>query len=210
MKHHILGDHRRDIRRVEEAADEDGVVSNIEPAEDVSCFFCRPGKAWFEKSVGKVLFIESIEDFVQIDIPALRSPDPDTTTTAAHNPCSFLDLVAQYKSPINLVIRRIDFFSVQLRQKNQRQRTVYLLRRIREDVTDSDDQAVLMKPGSVIQAGERKKLDFDFRDGSPGPKFAVRGLEDRCQIVHVLTKEDQKSGSLRFAQASAKADATCC
>src|SRR5215510_8661313 len=105
MKHHILSDHSRDIRRVEEAADEDGVVGDIEPAEDVSCFFCRPGKARFEKSVGKVLLIESIKDFVQIDIPSLRPSDPcHTATTVAHNPCLFLDLVAQDKRPIRLVI----------------------------------------------------------------------------------------------------------
>src|SRR5215831_6717597 len=37
----------------------------------------------------------------------------------------------------------------------------------------------------MVQTGERKKLDSDFRNGCAGPKFAMRCLEDRFQAVHI-------------------------
>src|SRR5262245_5465249 len=119
MKHHVFGDCERNFRRVEEAADEDCVVGQIEPTEHISCFSSRPGKAWLRQSIRKVLLVEPVEQLIEIDIASSRSSRPSEPAAVVSNETrAFLNFVAQDKHPIRQVIGFVDFLSVKLREEN--------------------------------------------------------------------------------------------
>ena len=117
MKHHIFDHTRRNICRVEEAADEDCIAADIESAEHISRAFRRPGKAWLHQSVREVRLVEPVEYFVQIDVATLRafgSCEPATVVPYASG--AFLNSVAEDKRAIRAVVGVVDLFPVQLCQ----------------------------------------------------------------------------------------------
>ena len=71
MKHHIFGDVKRNGWRVEEAADKDRIVNDVESAKHVTRPLGRPRQMWPYKGVGEVLIVESIKDVAEVDVSAL-------------------------------------------------------------------------------------------------------------------------------------------
>ena len=61
VEHHGCGDIRRDIRCVEEPANEDRVIGRIITAKDIPGSLCRPGEFRLMNRAVEVLLIETVE-----------------------------------------------------------------------------------------------------------------------------------------------------
>src|SRR5438876_225416 len=101
-----------------------------------------------------------------------------TASLCARNPCALLDIVGQNEGPVGPVMAVVDGFAIQLCQQNQRKRPVDVVRRVREDIAQSNQQAILVQSYRVIEACEGKEFDFDFRKRRSWAEFAMRCCED--------------------------------
>ena len=74
---------------------------------------------------------------------------------------------------------------VELRKKDERERAMYLERRVGKDIAQPDDEAILVQTDGVIQSGKRIKVDFDFRKRRPRADLAVRVCKNQVKLLHV-------------------------
>ena len=64
VKHHVFDYCERDLWRIEQAADEDGVVGNVESAKHMPRLFDGPRNMRFCHGAAEVLAVEAIEHLV--------------------------------------------------------------------------------------------------------------------------------------------------
>src|SRR5436190_7283757 len=101
----------------------------------------------------------------------------------------------------------VDLFPVQLGKKDERQRPVHLVGSVREDIADANSQTIFMQPGGVIQPGERKELDTDFRERGSRAKFAMRYCKDGADLRHHCSLRFFSVFGTIFSASLASADA---
>ena len=197
---HVLADIRRDFQRVEDAADEDRVVSCIKAAEYVARFFRGPGEAGLGNAPGEIASIQSVEQRFQIYIAALKAADARRTApAAAGGACASLNVVFQDECPISLMMRVIDFLAVQLGKQDQGQRMIDSRRRVREDIADANSEPVFPQPGGVIQTGEREELDRYVGDSGFRPNLPVCRRKDFFKrSVSATARNLKRRHGLRF------------
>jgi len=71
------------------------------------------------------------------------------------------------------MVRIVNFLSVQLGQKDESERLIYLGRCVGKNIAYSDTEPILVKPCSVVEPYKRKELDLDLGSWCSRTELAV-------------------------------------
>lgn len=180
VEHHVFDDIARDGRRIENAADVDGVACGVVTAENVTRSFGGPGQPWLLDRSGEVSSIHFLKQWIKVVVPsAWAMPAGCPASAAPGGACAFLDFAAEDEHPVVAVAFHTDFFPVELGEKDQRKGMHHLLGRVHEDIADADVELSLVEPGRVVQTGKWEVFDRDIRNSRAGLKLTMRCSENQ-------------------------------
>jgi hypothetical protein len=79
---------------------------------------------------------------------------------------SFLYLRPECKKPVLAMVLGVHLFTVELRKQDQSQGLIHVAWRVRENITEPNNQPSLVEPCCMTKPREGEKIDDDLRDGS--------------------------------------------
>lgn len=145
VEHHKISHETRNGGRVEDAADENGVVGAVEPPQNIFSLLGGPGEVRLDQRITEIFLIQSIENVFQIDMPAKRTIcSPAATPTRSGNAGSFLDIIAQNESAVRLMMTDIDLLSIELREKDECKGMVHISRCVGKDIAHPNPKPVVV------------------------------------------------------------------
>ncbi len=166
------------IGPVEDAADDDGVVSRVVVAEHASGGVGAPGERRPAEQTVEESRVERLEDLIEVVVVAQCGGD----ALAAAGLADVLGLpgdgLGADMAAVAVGVGRGDGLLVELGQQNMRDSVVDGLGRVLEDVGEADVEAAFTEADGGVERGEAAEADVDGRHRRSRANLAVLLFED--------------------------------
>jgi len=163
----------RHARVVEDAADDDCVVSGIVVAEAAASVVLAPGKLRTPQESVEEAAVEVVEDFFQMVMVATGGAYVLASAHLADKPCFGSNVVAGDITAITSAVGAIDRLTIELGEQDVRDRMQNGIGRAFQQVGDADVELSLTQPDGVIDGDERIEANMHGRRGRVRPQFAI-------------------------------------
>jgi hypothetical protein len=174
----ILDRTTRGVGAVEDAADDDGVVSGVVVAKHAAGMMCAPRQGRAAKQAVEETCVEGLEDLIEIVVVAGGCGEAFASSGLPYVFGLFGDRLGGDVAAVAIGMGARDGLLVELREKDMGDGMVYGLGCGLEKVREAHVKAAFAQTNRRIQRGKSAEADVERWNGRTRPEFAVLLLED--------------------------------
>jgi hypothetical protein len=169
----VLNGAARGVGTVEDAADDDGVVSCVVVAEHATGVVGTPRKGGAAEEAVEETGVEGLEDLVEVVVVAERGEDALAATGLANVLGLARDGLGGDVAAVPVGVGRGDGLFVELGEQNVGDGAVDGLGSMFEEVGEADVEAAFAEADRGVERGEPMETDVERRNGCAGPEVSV-------------------------------------
>jgi hypothetical protein len=167
------------VGTVEDAGDDDGVVSGVVVAEHAAGVVSGPRECGTAEEAVEEAGVEGFEDLVEIVVAAGRCGETLAAAGLADVLGLFGDGFGGDVAAVAVGVEARDGFSVELGEEDVGDRVMDVVGCGFEDVGEANVEATFAQTNGGVERGEAAETDVERWDWGAGTEFAVLVLEDR-------------------------------
>ena len=168
----------RDVRVVEDAADDDGVVRGVVVAEAAAGVVLAPGELRASHESVEEAAVEVVENFFQMVVVAAGGADVFASAHLADEAGFGGDVVTGDIAAITPVVGALDRLAIKLGEQNVGDRVQHGIGSAFEQVGEADVELSLAEANGVVDGDKRIETNVHGRRGRAGAKFAIGFVKD--------------------------------
>ena len=178
MQHLVINDVLDDVTRhtpvVEDAADDDRIVSGIVVPKPVAGVLTAPGELRPPHQSVEESPVEVVEDLFEMVMMPARRVDLLPPAHLPHEPRFRGEFLPADIAPVTRTLSAVDRPAVKLGQQNMSDRVQHCFGRAFEQIRESNVKFGVAQANGVVDRDKRIKADVHRRSGRARPQFGIR------------------------------------
>jgi len=182
VKEDVLDRIARDARIIEEAADDDRVMSGVVVAQTVAGLVAAPRKSWTPHEAVKEAAVQVFENLFKVILPPASRVDVFASAHLANEPRLGRHVVTKNVSAIARTQSSINRLAIQLAEQDVGDPVQDRFGRAFKQIRDAKVKFALTETDRVVDRDERIETNMNRGKSSVRPEIAVGACDDFLQV----------------------------